>query len=758
MSVEGKDAVGLHSQIKAAASQYWSQGLNIVLLKAKKPIHKWERWQTGRQSRYDFDVLPWDEADGFALIGGSKLDNGLYVGAVDYDVKNVSEEAKEKGERALKKMPITQMEETPSGGQHRLYYSRVKPSSISAYHNECALELLGEGKLIIMAPSKGYRRLNDNFPTAVDNVEDMFLKALRSVGVTTKQEVTPVATSDVPAQDFLEHSRLDAGKGFSELRTSMSEKYPVWWEKLVEERKAEGFKAGDLVAIEPQLFRRFMNHLSRFVVHDVSTKTLVFFTALSAYTKDPINLFLRGESSIGKSYNVTQTLKYFPDEDVLMLGGLSPTAIVHDYGVLVDRNGDLIDFSEKPSKRKPKRGKKESGEEYLRRVEEWEEAHKRWNEKIQNARYIIELSNKILVFLEAPPLETYNRLRPILSHDKEEISYKFTDKVGGQLRTMHVVVKGWPATIFLTTAEEYIEDLATRSFTITPETHEAKIGDAVRLQGKQDALPWQYKMEDPEWMLLRGYIVFLRNHIPDFGVVNPFARELAEAYPAVLPRAMRDFKHIRALIKTCALFHTFQRPVLFVDEEKYVMCTLKDLAFVLSILLEIEETTVTGLSKQVLECFHKVMKPLYENYGAFNYERLTRNYNEVFPKKRSSSTLRNYVQLLRKVGYVDTILDSTDARKRLIAIIKKNDENLRDSVLNKFSKSFSLESLKSWFEDVKKNPSGKTTFFLCTKSLKTMKRTLKKYTSNITLRHFCPYIIWILQDRFLQRVLSRLRA
>jgi len=487
--------------------------------------------------------------------------------------------------------------------------------------------------------------------------------------------------------------------------------YPDWYLQLVKERKAEGLKAGEFVAVEPQLFKRFIDHSSKYTVHDVPTRTLVFYTGLSAYTKNPINLFLRGESSIGKTHNVIQMLRYFPDEDVLMLGGLSPTAIVHDYGVLVDRNGDPIDFSEQPSKRKPKKTKKESEEEYARRIEEWEEAHKKWNDKIQNARYIVDLRNRILVFLEAPPIETYNKLRPILSHDKEEISYKFTDKLGGQLRTMHVVVKGWPATIFLSTAEEYIEDLATRSFTNTPETHEAKIGDAILLQGKQDAFPWQYKKEDIEWMLLRGYIGFLRNHIPDLGIVNPFARELAEAFPAVVPRSMRDFKHIRALIKTSALFHAWQRSVICVGEEKYIMCSLKDLDLILKILPEIEETTVTGLPKHILECFHKVMQPLYEDGFPFNYQTLTQKHNEVFHRKRSSTTLRGYVKLLREVGYVDTMPDPTDKRKSLITIIRENEENLFDSVVNNFSKSFSLENLKSWFNGVK-NSVGENHVFL----------------------------------------------
>jgi len=175
--------------MKTIAREYWRQGLNIVLLNGKKPLHEWRQWQGKRQSEKDFEMLPWDEADGFAVVAGTKLDNGLYLCAIDFDVKNVSEEAKEKGRRVLRLLPITQMEETPSGGQHWIYYSRVKLGTVSAYHNECAVELLGEGKLVIMAPSAGYKRLNDNPPTTVQDLEDIFYRALRTVGVKAEGEV-----------------------------------------------------------------------------------------------------------------------------------------------------------------------------------------------------------------------------------------------------------------------------------------------------------------------------------------------------------------------------------------------------------------------------------------------------------------------------------------------------------------------------------------------------------------------------------------
>ncbi|MGB9671716.1 MAG: bifunctional DNA primase/polymerase [Candidatus Bathyarchaeales archaeon] len=171
------------NMLKNVARRYWLEGCNIILLRGKEPLHKWQRWQNERQRELDFEALPWAEADSFALIMGQQLHNELYIGAVDFDVKNLPPEVKEKGKEILKYFPITQIEETPSGGQHWVYYCHVKPKTVSAYHNECGLELLGEGKICIMAPSVGYRKLNDNTPTVVEDLETLFYQALEKAGI-----------------------------------------------------------------------------------------------------------------------------------------------------------------------------------------------------------------------------------------------------------------------------------------------------------------------------------------------------------------------------------------------------------------------------------------------------------------------------------------------------------------------------------------------------------------------------------------------
>jgi len=173
--------------LKEAAREYWLEGFNVVAVAyeqdeygkvSKKPLVEWGRWQTERQCLEDFETQPWDAADGFGVICNIPNKDGYYLAVVDYDVKNVSIEARQKGEAFLKRFPITQMEQTVSKGKHLVYLSKVKPKPVSSYHDSHGLELIAGPKLCIMAPSKGYVKLNENPPTIVEDAEGLFYQIL----------------------------------------------------------------------------------------------------------------------------------------------------------------------------------------------------------------------------------------------------------------------------------------------------------------------------------------------------------------------------------------------------------------------------------------------------------------------------------------------------------------------------------------------------------------------------------------------------
>jgi hypothetical protein len=172
------------TEVKDGARWWFNRGFNVVAVKygegevAKKPLVEWRKWISQRQTLEEFEAQPWDIADGFGVICGYPNAEGLYLAVVDYDVKKVSEEAKAKGKQLLDKFPPTLIEKTVSGGIHLIYFSRVKPKPIREFHKTRALELIAGSLLCIMAPSKGYERLNKLEPAIVESAEDLFHEVL----------------------------------------------------------------------------------------------------------------------------------------------------------------------------------------------------------------------------------------------------------------------------------------------------------------------------------------------------------------------------------------------------------------------------------------------------------------------------------------------------------------------------------------------------------------------------------------------------
>jgi hypothetical protein len=452
------------------------------------------------------------------------------------------------------------------------------------------------------------------------------------------------------------------------------------------------------------LLQVYMKHLDETVKRDHATKRMVFLTALSAYSRNPQNLFLKGPSSTGKTYNVTQALRYFPRSDIWMLGGLSPTALVHDYGILIDSESEKeIDPVEDSPQKEAYKDDKGRPDKHA-----YQAALKRWRDRLRKAYYLVDLERKILVFLEAPHPETYMRLRPILSHDAPHISYKFTDKPAGALRTMHVVLKGWPACIFCTTDADYIEDLATRGFTITPDLDPQKYKAAVELQGAIKAYPWQFDLaQDQEFRDLRAYLDVLTGRLSlTNNVVIPYAQELSRVYPSALPRDMRDYDHFLALIEMSCLLHLFQRPILELNTTQHWMANIRDYLTALQLLKSFEETTRAGIPGHIVAFFHKVIEPFE---SPVRYEDLVEKHNEVMAEKVSKKRLYKYVELLRDIGWVDTVEDPEDKRRRLVHTLKTPDNSSYYS-LRQSTPFFHEKDFKNWLEALKNYSSPETIF------------------------------------------------
>jgi hypothetical protein len=255
----------------------------------------------------------------------------------------------------------------------------------------------------------------------------------------------------------------------------------------------------------------------------------------SAYTNEPINGLLLSPTSEGKTYSTVEVSNVFPQEDVIAVGRISPTALIHDHGILVDLEGnpiqDKLDKLEKELFQAQKNNNKD---------EIWEIKQIQRN-IMETARNMVDLTHKILLFLDNPKPDTYEMLKPILSHDKKEILYK-TTKGDGSLKVKETIIRGWPATIICSAKNEAKNDvwaeIASREFIFSPNTDISKYKAANKLTSQKLGIPTLFTEKTNEKELTKFYVkqlIFSLKKLCNDGnnpVWNVFAEKMHELFPS----------------------------------------------------------------------------------------------------------------------------------------------------------------------------------------------------------------------------------
>ena len=401
---------------------------------------------------------------------------------------------------------------------------------------------------------------------------------------------------------------------------------------------------------DPKVICRIDKILGKTIKKDRKNRMLVFFVCLSAYGSNPLNLFLKGESSIGKTHIAKSVAEYFPEEDVWFIGDMSPKALIHERG------------------------------------------------KFENGRVYISLENKILVFLETPRKETLDMLKPILSHDRREIEYKIADKrASGQLGTKNVIIQGWPATIFCTTDHRYLEELSTRSMVATPEVTDEKIAKVLEYKGEKYAYPWEAQKIDEEEVIFKEALQQLKTGII---IAAPYGKELGTKYNGDngnSPRVMRDYDKLMGLLEMSAFLHQNQRVTFHMHDngDIYEYCIgNEDDLFIGSALFEsVRETTVTGLPQPVIDFYENVVLPID---GEVTYHSLFDGYRECYKRTISQVHLKHkFVDPLVGTGYLFRKEHPVDGRKKLF------EKRISAEEMRKKTKEYQTFVLKDIFPEEK---------------------------------------------------------
>jgi hypothetical protein len=389
----------------------------------------------------------------------------------------------------------------------------------------------------------------------------------------------------------------------------------------------------------------------------------IFYSALSGYTKDPINLGIIAPTSEGKTYPVIETLKFFPKDDVWLIGSMSTKLLVRQKGILVDENNEPI----KPAIMELKKQINDSDDE-----DEKGRLKNRLQELYENARTLIDLRDKILVFLEPPQHDLWNLLKPILSHDSKEIEFPFVDKTERGLIPRRVIVRGWPSCIFCSARDEsnwpVWPEIQSRFLITSPNMIPEKYQESNLLIAQRKGLPAfvQQKIivSDQDISLAKTAILYLKQEIKELpSVWIPYSQYLAEALPSDKGTDTRAIKRILSILNIISLARANLRPKLAYGPETLVIATLDDLVEVLHI-----TQNLNGMPTYKMKFFNEIFFPLYieKSHEPLTTKELCEYFKAKHGKAIDSDSLKKkYLNELRNNGIIGEEDSVVDKRQKI---------------------------------------------------------------------------------------------
>lgn len=438
--------------------------------------------------------------------------------------------------------------------------------------------------------------------------------------------------------------------------------------------------------------------VKRTIKQEDSLVRQILYTCWSGYTNDQINLGIMAPTSEGKTYPVIEALKFVPKEDVWKIGQMSTKVLVRQKGILVDKDGTTLkpvlkEIDQQTIKLKDDNNNK--GQDYRKKIDQLKE---RKNQLLEDSKILIDLSGKTLVFLEPPQRELWNLLKPILSHDTEEIEYPYVDrndKTGFVAK--RVVVRGYPACIFCSARDEsnwqVWEEIASRFLITSPNMNKTKYEEANLLIAQRKSLPatvlQKIIISDEEVQLARECYQYVKQSIKQlrdnrdandkalstgasYSVWIPYGLILAEALPSDRGIDNRTATRIFSLLNIVALAHADLRPKLIYNHEKMVIATLDDLREVMHI-----TQNLAGMPSYKLQFFKDIFCKLYksktevdskdgkqEDRIAVTTKELCEYYKQRTNKSITTNNMKTtFLNELENAGYIDCELSKIDNRK-----------------------------------------------------------------------------------------------
>ena len=338
----------------------------------------------------------------------------------------------------------------------------------------------------------------------------------------------------------------------------------------------------------------------------------ILYTAFSA-DLEPLNLGINAPTSEGKTYPIIESLKYFPKGSVIFIGKMSTMALVREQGILVDENSNPIQSEVDGLRYEIKHCKDEEERNDLK--------HKLFNLLLKSKKLIV-LTGKILVFLETPDSKLWELIKPILSHDKDEMDFSYvnrTEKTG--IQTVKVVVRGFPACIYCSAKDESNwptwPEIQSRFLITSPSMTKEKYEESTLLIAQKKGLPSfiqnQVIVSNKDIELAKQCVQYIKQELKKLtesrvDVWIPYYDRLGRAIRTDKGTDVRNNGRIFDLLNIVTLIKFNNRQRLSIGENHSIIATLEDLSEVLAI-----TQNLNGIPAYKIKFFKEVFYPLYNS-------------------------------------------------------------------------------------------------------------------------------------------------
>lgn len=386
--------------------------------------------------------------------------------------------------------------------------------------------------------------------------------------------------------------------------------------------------------------------LSLTIKEDDDNKVITFLAYILTYTDSAqMNIGFYGPSAGGKSHTAIEVSNFFPD-DLLKLASASPTAFFHEDGI----------------------------------------ENKETNTKV------LDLSRKIIIFLDMPNSMLLERLRPLLSHDEKILKLKITDKnKGGGNRTKTVEIIGFPTVVFCSANFRIDEQEATRLLLLSPETTQSKLRQSIEQVICKESDNYSFKKSldsnEERIQLMQRIKAIKQEKISDV-IINENDREKIRNYfhankSFLKPKDQRDMKRVMSFVKAFALLNFFQKR----KENSVIFAEDSDIEQAFNVWNKISFCQELGIPPYIYKYYLEVVKPAYlekntdegsivssKDIKGVNKRELRKKNKQVYGSLISDRKLRGILQILDDTGLIVLETDPDDKRQTLAYLYEDSEK------------------------------------------------------------------------------------